>query len=58
MAYLPALVMLILFAISDMVGSITITSPLQSSLRLVDPQFGQTRPLLMNLQFLQAFSVK
>jgi len=34
------------------------TSPVQSSLRLVDLQFGQTDPLLIYLQFLQAFSVK
>jgi len=58
MAYLPALVMLILFAISDMAGSITMSNPVQSPLRSVDPQLGQTRPLVISLQFLQAFSVK
>jgi hypothetical protein len=58
MAYLPALVMSIFFATSDAVGSIMTIRPLQSSLRSVEPQLGQTGPLLMNLQLLQAFSVK
>ena len=57
-AYRPAFLMPIFFATSELVGSIMITSPLQSSLRLFDLQFGQMGPLLTNLQFLQAFSLK
>lgn len=58
MAYLPAFVMPIFFATSDAAGSIMTIRPLQSSLRSVEPQLGQAGPLLMNLHFLQAFSVK
>ncbi len=57
-AYLPGLVMPSFFATSEAAGSIMTIRPLQSSLRFVEPQLGQTGPLLMNLQFLQAFSVK
>ena len=57
MAYLPCFLMPILFATSDVAGSIMTIRPLQSSLRFVELQFGQTGPLLMNLQSLQAFSV-
>lgn len=57
-AYLPAAVIPILLATPDADGSIITTSPLQSSLRLVDLQLGHTGPLLMNLQFLQALSLK
>jgi hypothetical protein len=57
-AYRPGDLIPIFFAISDFSASMMITSPVQSSLRFVDLQLGQTGPLLTNLQFLQAFSVK
>jgi hypothetical protein len=46
----------ILLATSEIEGSNMTAKPLQSSLTFTDPQFGQIGPLLMNLQFVQAFS--
>ena len=57
-AYRPGDLIPIFLAISDFPASITITSPVQSSLRFVDLQLGQTGPLLTYLQFLQAFCFK
>jgi len=57
-AYFPGVFIVIFFAISELLGSMTTTNPVQSSLRFVDLQFGQIGPALINRQFLQAFSTK
>jgi hypothetical protein len=53
----PATLIPIIRATSEFAGSITTTSPVQSSLRLVCLQFGQTGPALIIRQFLQALSL-
>lgn len=53
----PATLIPIKRATSEFAGSITTTSPVQSSLKLVCLQFGQTGPALIILQFLQALSL-
>src|SRR6266852_572199 len=57
-AYLPATLIPIRRPTSELEGSSMTTNPVQSSLRLLDLQLGQTGPLLIILQFLHAFSVK
>ncbi len=57
-ANLPGTFIPISFATSEPAGSRTTTSPVQSSLRLLDLQLGQTGPALIIRQFLQALSVK
>ncbi len=56
-ANLPGTLIPIRRATSELDASKTTTSPVQSSLRLVCLQFGQTGPALIIRQFLQALSV-
>ncbi len=54
-ANLPGTLIPINLATSELAGFSTTTRPVQSSLRFVDLQLGQTGPALIILQFLHAF---
>ena len=57
-ANFPGTLICIKRATSEFVGSKITTKPVQSSLKFVDLQLGQTGPALIIWQFLHALSVK